>query len=224
MRANLATSGSCLTSSRISSVLTSRAQQGKHVSNRMKIDRCRMMPTLRRFPLPNVWNTPSFFRFVSRLSWHFGPSVKAEGLTWDIRVSHAAAKPVPIDMPRTFVTWGGGANRGGSECVGRLDLISLFTIVSDWAPRAPFTLAQSDAAEYYGFLWSSPLRKPGNGLSPSVLWRDTRLAEQPSKQKHKTISFSYVVVQVPRGKWTSPCNVNSSSSFQITQHTVYPKQ
>lgn len=53
---DLETSGSCRMSRRIRSVLTKSAQQGKQHSSRMRIPRCRMVPTCFRFLLPYVWS------------------------------------------------------------------------------------------------------------------------------------------------------------------------
>lgn len=52
---DLETSGSCRMSRRILSVLMKRAQQGKQNSSRMRMPRCRMVPTCFRFLLPYVW-------------------------------------------------------------------------------------------------------------------------------------------------------------------------
>lgn len=107
MWTDLATSGSCLTSNRRSSVFKRMAQQGKHASNKMKIDRCRMTPTLSRFPLPKVWNQSVFLlKTLVSISSKKYIYKKAKTLTWEIRVSHADAKPAPIDIPRTLITWG----------------------------------------------------------------------------------------------------------------------
>lgn len=52
---HLATSGSCPRRRRRGWVFTSKAQQGKLKSVRIKMPLCRMTPTRRRFLLPKVW-------------------------------------------------------------------------------------------------------------------------------------------------------------------------
>jgi len=77
----LATSGSCLTANRMPSVLTRIAQQGKHASNKIRIARWRMTPTLKRLLLPNVWKQRAFSYFVDT-------SYQMENKVWGSYLRH----------------------------------------------------------------------------------------------------------------------------------------
>lgn len=145
MWANLATSGSCLTSSRISSVLTSTAQQGKHVSNRMKIERCKMTPTLKRFPLPNVCNKSFSFGFIDcpdtlgciNICTGWRPHLRYQSVT---RCRHTRPNRNAKDISHLWDT-----RSDGSEHVGHVDLMSTSNSTSPFTPQTERVLVFFEA-------------------------------------------------------------------------------